>query len=68
MNYQITTQKELRAAFWRAINESCPGVRRVASWTQNQYPTDVRVAFCDFVEHLLRDRQISETLAQRATL
>lgn len=68
MAYQIKTQREIRAAFWRTLNEECPGIKRVASWSQNQYPTDVRVAFVDFVDHLTRDGQISETLAQRATL
>ncbi|MDP2371907.1 hypothetical protein [Rhodoferax sp.] len=60
----ITTQKDLRAAFWAAH----PGFKRHPGWTQNQYPTDTRVAWCDHVEHLRRDGQINEALAQRATL
>lgn len=32
------------------------------------YPTDVRVAFCDFIDNLRRDRPISGTLAQEVSL
>lgn len=60
----ITTQKELRAEFWRAN----PELKHIPGKTQNEYPTDVRVAWCDFVEHMYRDGQISEALAYRATL
>lgn len=60
----ITTQKALRAAFW----ERHPQFRRHGTWTQNQYSTDVRVAWVDFVDFMERDGQISEALAARATL
>lgn len=60
----ITTQKELRVEFWRQH----PQFKRAHGKTQNDYPTDVRVAFCDFVEHMRREGQISDALAQRATL
>lgn len=73
----ITTQKELRAAFWEAhpqFNRAIPcsltrngRVFRIPK-SQNEYPTDVRVAWCDFVEYMNRGGQISEALAQRATL
>lgn len=59
----ITTQKELRALFWR----SCK-FQRHARWTQNQYPADVRICWCDFVENMNRDGIISDALANRATL
>lgn len=61
---QITTQHQLRAAFWREH----PDLRRVPGKSQNDYPTDTRVAWCDYVEHLARLGAIPETLAQRATL
>lgn len=64
MKYPITTQQALRDAFW----ESNPELQRHGGQTQNQYPTDTRVAWVDFVEYLQRDGQISEALAQRATL
>lgn len=60
----ITTQKALRAAFW----ESHPKLKRVPGFKQNQYPADTRMAWCDFVESCTRNWQISDTLANRATL
>ena len=59
----ITTQRELRRAFW----ESHPNVRRGTS-ANGDYVTDTRVAFVEFVDMLARDGQISEELAHRVTL
>jgi hypothetical protein len=64
MTYPITTQKEVRTLFW----QEHPQFKRVPGRTQNDYPTDVRVAFVDFVDALCRDGQISEALAERVTL
>ena len=65
MKPSIKTQSQLRAAFW----DQCePGFERVKGWIQNQYPTDVRVSFVDFVDGLAREGHISEALAHRATL
>ena len=36
--------------------------------TQNEYNTDIRVYWCDFVEHLRRDGQITEKQACNITL
>lgn len=65
----ITTQKELRKLFWEThptasrkkipSQESCGGV---------MYTTDTRCAFVFFLDRLYRDGQISESLADRATL
>ena len=60
----ITTQKDLRAEFWRTH----PQFKRVPGWTQNDYRTDIRVAWCDFIETLYRDGIISKGLGERATL
>lgn len=60
----ITTQKELRDSFWAEH----PNNTRIAGKTQNYYPTDVRIAWCDFVEAMARDKQITKSLAERATL
>lgn len=60
----ITTQKDLRAAFW----EAHPQYKRRPGWVQNHYPVDVRIAWCDFVDNMARSGEISEALAQRATL
>lgn len=61
----ITTQKELRAAFWE--QSDCRQFYKV-SYRQNDYSATVRCDWCDFVEHMRRDGQISEALASRATL
>jgi hypothetical protein len=63
MNYSIITQKEIRNQFW-----SRNSYLKHGAWKQNQYSTDVRVAFCSFVEYLHRNGEISDALAQRATL
>ena len=58
------TVTELRQAFWQAN----PQHRRRGRTRQNAYPCDVRMAWCDFVEHTRRNGDISEKLAERATL
>ena len=60
----ITTQSELRKEFWK----SHPHLTRHAGWKQNDYGTITRVSWCDFIELMARERQISEALASRATL
>ena len=60
----LTTQKQIRALFW----QNHPQFKRKGNTKQNNYPTDVRVSFCDYVDYLRRDNQISEALAQRVTL
>lgn len=82
----ITTQKQLRAEFWRTNPQFRRTLTRdvefrrnryafdpepvvvLRNTTQNEYPTDVRVSWCDFVECMYRAGQISEALADRATL
>ncbi len=65
----MTTQKQVRADFWEnGIDAETKRRFWHPTFTQNQYPADVRMAFCDYVEHLARDGQISEALAQRVTL
>lgn len=58
----MTTQKQIRAAFWQEHPELS---RKKIS---GDYPTDTRVAFVDYVDYLEKSGVISETLAQRATL
>ena len=75
-----TTQAEVRHQFWvdhpqlnkrvswshRSHLGRTPG--HVARVTQNDYPTDTRVAFVEYVDHLRRNGDISEELASRVTL
>ncbi len=60
----ISTLTELRAAFW----EAHPFFKRRGRTKQNDYPINIRMAWCDFVEHIRRNGDISERLAERATL
>jgi hypothetical protein len=60
-----TNQEQVRDAFWEQhpTLERGPKAKR-----QNAYPTDTRVSFVDFVDHLQRSGEISEALASRVTL
>jgi len=64
MSYSITTQKALRAAFW----QSQPIGLKQGNMRQNDYPADVRMAWCDFVEWMNRSGHISDSLAYKVTL
>ena len=62
----MTTQKQVRRAFWEINGADMPMIYRQK--TQNDLPTDVRVAFVDFVDQLARGGEITEALARRVTL
>ena len=68
-----TTQKEIRAAFWQT-HPDADRRRYRYSWSSNDktaplvYCTDTRCAFVDFLDYLRQSGQISEALANRATL
>jgi hypothetical protein len=64
----LATQAQVRAAFWRDLNETGTIYARKPGKTQNDYPADVRMAWCDYVDMLARSGEISEALAQRVTL
>ena len=68
--HTITTEHELRQQFWT----DHPRLDRHARITgkrglsQNAHGTDTRCAFVDWIDHMCRSGQISEALAERATL
>ena len=62
---KITSTKALRAEFWRQHPHFAVYRSR---GRQNRQPTDVRVAWCDWVDNMHRDGRISERLASIATL
>jgi len=63
----MTTQREIRDAFWLTyFVEGKP--RKFYGKSQNQLPADVRQGFCEFVDYLSKQGTISESLAQRVTL
>ena len=71
----MTTQKQVRQAFWRACREGqFRGMnvtpKRITNYSGNGkvHNTDTRCAFCDFVDMLNRNRELSEGLAERVTL
>ena len=66
MDYTYKTITEIRNAFWDINPEFQP--ERRSRKRQNDYRTDIRCSFVDFVDSLQRDGQISEKLAYRVTL
>jgi len=62
----MKTIGDVRRAFWDAHPEFKSEYR--ARKRQNEYYTDIRCSFVDFVDYLQRNGDISEKLAQRVTL
>ena len=64
--YLYTSQAALRRSFWLAH----PALRHQyrSAKRQNDYPTDTRMAWCDYVDAMAREGCISADLAARATL
>lgn len=62
----IKTQSEVRNLFWDTFPQFAADRR--SRKRQNDYNTDIRATFVDFVDNLRRDGQISEALANRVTL
>ena len=71
----MTTQKQIRAAFWQAARDGqFAGLnvtpRRITNYSGNgkMHNTDTRCAFVDWLDGLSKDGQVSQELAERATL
>lgn len=71
----MTTQRQVRAAFWQAWRDGqFAGMnvtpRRITNYSGNgkMYNTDTRCAFADFVDMLSKDGQLADGLADRVTL
>ena len=66
----MKTQREIRNSFWEYIKEIDPNLamefRRKKR--QNEYKTDIRCFFVQYVDDLHRRRVISDKLANRVTL
>jgi L,D-peptidoglycan transpeptidase YkuD (ErfK/YbiS/YcfS/YnhG family) len=67
---KMTTQKQIRAAFWQAHRHIEAHARKwgIKTAPQSRHNATTRTAFCDFVDYLARTGEISEALAFRATL
>ncbi len=72
MPYAITSERSLRAAFWRdhrsLVCRYVNGTRRPRRAPQNLQPCDTRSAWVEYVDACRRNGMISEALADRATL
>lgn len=68
MTYSFTTQRALRAEFWR-LHPNLPR-RKIGNYSGNgkMHVTDTRVAWCDWLDAMSKAGEISQDLAQRATL
>ncbi len=69
----MTTQAQIREDFWINHPQFKKGYKKNKSGnyvpkTQNDYRTNIRVTFCDYLEYLRCSGIISEKLAYRATL
>ena len=64
----MTNQKQIRAAFWAVHPTLSRAKIRDYAGTGRMHQTDTRCAFVDFVDYLQTSGQISEALANRATL
>jgi hypothetical protein len=64
-----TTQKALRAAFWEIFpNLSKRKIPNYSNIPGSDYLVDTRVTWCDWIDSLERDGEITTALADRATL
>lgn len=63
---RITTQKQLRREFRETFHElDC---KKYQYGDRKTFATDTRVAWCDWLDSLVKNGEISENLAFRATL
>ena len=64
----MTTQKQIRQAFWTEFPDADRQKITDYSGKGKMYKTNTRVQFCDFVDYLQQNDIISGALAQRVTL
>ena len=66
----MTTQKEIRASFWQSFPRLEAHALKwgIKTSPQNRHNAETRASFVDFVDSLQRSGEISEKLANRATL
>lgn len=66
----LTTQAEVRARFWDYIEEFYPKLKNEYRCykRQNEYCTDIRCMFVNYVDSLMRDGIITKELSDSVTL
>jgi hypothetical protein len=68
MNYRITNQKQLREQFWAEHPELSRKKIKDYAGTGKMYNTDTRTAFVNWLDALQKNGDVSQELAERATL
>lgn len=78
MNYQLTTQEEVRQDYWRELAQINPKLHAKAKregigtdgeyLPQNKQPCTIRCDFVEYVDSLERNGAISRELASNVTL
>lgn len=63
---QLKTFKEVRESFWENHPQFKKDFR--VNKRQNDYHTDIRVSFTDYIDCLLKDGKITEKIADNITL
>lgn len=66
----MKTKKEIRTNFWQFLQQIAPDLaqQKRTRKTQNDYCADIRCAFVQYIDDLLKSGQISEKLANDTTL
>ena len=64
------TFKQIRINFWEMLKEINPQLYKQGkrSKSQNEQITDIRVSFCDYIDYLHRNGDITDKQAQNITL
>ncbi len=67
-SYRITNQRQLRREFWQTFPQLPK--RRITNYSGNgkMWPTDTRCAFVDWLDSLQKAGDVSQALAQKASL
>jgi hypothetical protein len=70
MNSNKLTQNQVRRNFWETLKFLEPDLYKKGkrSKRQNEQITDIRIFFCDYIEHLRQDGDITEEQANKFTL
>lgn len=62
----MTTQKQIRAAFWESHPEASK--KRLEYGQHSTFTCNTRCAFVDYIDNLARDGVITNALAAKVTL
>ena len=64
------TQAQVRKNFWQTLKNIAPELyaKGKRSKRQNEQITDIRIQFCEYIQHLRQDGDITEKQANNYTL